>query len=249
MNEKTLPWGKHHTCFGGLYPPCLLRVLFPGVPGCKAVARINSYCQASLIRKQLPRMKFPSLSNFPMNSQTFPDGLKLSFLDIRMWRVKANPVRTLAGVLRVGTFKAQAHSLHWGSHRHHGPMHCFPFLPPIVWRTVSPPGQWGRFQAEALQPLWAGKGLVLSQERDSLPGDLLIPSLSRREKREGRENKIRSTSFFSISPPQVSDFLNWNWRFAFFCLCPKPIPFFTVALEGTHKHCLIVTPSVIELWP
>lgn len=50
-------------------------------------------------RERLPRIRLPSLSNFHMNSQ--PEGppysLKLSFLDNRMWRVKANSIWSYQG--------------------------------------------------------------------------------------------------------------------------------------------------------
>lgn len=81
--------------------------------------------------------------------------------------------------------------------------------------------------------LGEGKGLVYHR-KGTLPGGLLIPSPSQREK-EGREEKENHSTSFFISPPQISDFLNWNWRFAWFCFCLN-IPFLLMTLEGTHNY-------------
>ena len=95
------------------------------------------------------------------------------------------------------------------------------------------------FQARcSLIALGEGKGQVLSQERillESFPGGPPLPSLWKRGKGErwGKEN--HSTSLFSMSPPQVSGFLNRNCRFAFYCLCLKPIPFLLMTPGGAHS--------------
>lgn len=78
--------------------------------------------------------------------------------DDRMWRAKADPIHTAPqGTSKQGLSQYEPWVLHWGSHPRHWHTHGFPFLPPIVCGTVSPPGWWGGLQAEALWSPW-GRG-------------------------------------------------------------------------------------------
>lgn len=75
-----------------------------------------------------------------------------------------------------------------------------------------------------------GKGLVLSQERillESFPGGLPTRSLWKREKK-GEVGERQSFYFLFIFYVPTTSFRlsEVNCRFAFYCLCLKPIPFY-----------------------
>lgn len=191
-----------NACFGGtsIFSACSGFFFLWFASWCRAVVWIISVACPVLSRKtaELPRIRFPSLSNCHMNSQSEgprPYSLKCSFLHNRMRRVKADPICTsYGGPPRRDFLSTSPESCIEEVIGTIGKCIAFLSFPPLfVERCLLQAGEEGSRRGSIIA--WGeGKGLVLSQERDSSRRPPNPFSLWKRERRE----RIKGESLYFL---------------------------------------------------